>query len=45
MTPDDACRSVYQGDAVLDRMLAKAGARKILRPIFTPRTSVSCTNA
>jgi len=26
MTPDDACRSVYQGDAALDRMLAKAGA-------------------
>ena len=25
MTPDDACRSVYQGDAALDRMLAKAG--------------------
>ena len=26
MTTDDACRSVYQGDAALDRMLAKAGA-------------------
>ena len=25
MTPDDACRDVYQGDAALDRMLAKAG--------------------
>lgn len=27
MTPDDACRSVYQGDAALDRMLAKAGTK------------------
>ena len=26
MTPDSACRDTYQGDAALDRLLAKAGA-------------------